>query len=354
MKKILLVSIKVMDYRVSNYNYFTRRFKEYDCEFIVRSNELDKKNPHPLEFDFKEIPFKFSLYKEEIKKINPDIVIFFILLKNFFIWPLVYWLKLKRFPIVYWNKGINLEVKNPFIRNQFFYYIHNISDGIILYSKNELKYIKEKNRHKVSIANNTLNFENFPKIEESKEKIKEEFNIPFEKIVLFVGRMRKIKRVDHIIEVFHNIDDKSIGLIIVGDDINENISEKINKKNTIYLGKIYDSQNIQISKIFKMADIFCIPGEVGLGLNQAFYWGLPVITEDCPFQPPEMSYLKNNINGYKVPDNDLTELKNKILLLLNDEKKRMEFSKNARKEILENASIEKMFIGFKECIDSLI
>ena len=146
MKKLLLVSNKVMHYRVSNYNYFNRRFREIGWEFIVRSNELQKKNPHPLEFGFKEIPFKFSLYRKEINKIRPDIVIVFLLLKNIIIWPLVHWLKLRGIPLIYWNKGINLEVQNPYVRNRFFYYIHNICDGIILYSKNEIKHIKKKNR----------------------------------------------------------------------------------------------------------------------------------------------------------------------------------------------------------------
>ena len=102
-----------------------------------------------------------------------------------------------------------------------------------------------------------------------------------------------------------------------------------------------------------MADLFCIPGDVGLGLNQAFFWGLPVVTEDIPFKSPEINYLKNGINGYIVPDNDLEELKNKILLLLNDESKRMAFSENARNEILKNASVYNMFLGFKQCIDSV-
>lgn len=343
-----------MHYRVSNYNYFARRFKEFGWEFIVRSNELQKNNPHPLKFDFKEIPFEFFKYKKEIEQINPDAVILFMLLKDFITWLLIHWLKIKRIPVVYWNKGINLEVHNPYIRNQFFYYIHNICDGIILYSKKEMEHIKKKNRHKVSIANNTINFEDYPEIKNSKEQIKQEFGIPFDKVVLFVGRMRKLKKVDHIIEIFHSINIKGIGLVIVGDDMNENISEIINKENTMYLGEIYDPQHLKISKLFKMADLFCIPGDVGLGLNQAFYWGLPVVTEDSPFQPPEIHYLNNGRNGYLVPNNDLGALKDKILYLLENDALREEFSRNAISDIFKNASIENMFLGFKNCIDSLI
>jgi hypothetical protein len=61
MTKVLLISNEVMHYRVSVYNDFARRFKGLGYEFVVRANRLQKKNPHPLEFDFREIPFRFSL-----------------------------------------------------------------------------------------------------------------------------------------------------------------------------------------------------------------------------------------------------------------------------------------------------
>jgi glycosyltransferase involved in cell wall biosynthesis len=118
------------------------------------------------------------------------------------------------------------------------------------------------------------------------------------------------------------------------------------------LGEIHDPKNIKISKIFKMADVFSIPGHVGLGLNQAFYWGLPVVTEDG-LQPPEINYLVNGRNGFMVPHNDINQLREKILFLLEDDDIRQEFSKNARSDILKWGSIEGMFMGFRNCVDSL-
>ena len=100
MRRVLLISNRVMHYRVSIYNYFHARFREVDWEFIVRSNELQKENPYPLRFDFKEIPFKFKSYKKEIEKIQPDAVILFLHLKDTIIWPLMAWLKIKGIPIV--------------------------------------------------------------------------------------------------------------------------------------------------------------------------------------------------------------------------------------------------------------
>lgn len=352
MKKVMLVSNKVFHYRASNYNYFARRFRDQGWEFIVRANELEKQNPYPLEFDFQEIPFSFNLYKSEIKRINPDVVITFLHLKNTIIWPLTHWLRIKGIPVVYWNKGINLEVRNPGLRNYLFYYIHWLSDAIILYSENEIKDIQPRQRHKIFVANNTVNFESFPDISQSREEIKREFGIPFKKVVLFVGRMRSVKKVEHLIEVFNSLNESGMGCVIVGDSKGYDLRGLIKRDNILYLGEIHDPRNLQISKLFKMADLFCIPGDVGLGLNQAFYWGLPVVTE-AGLQPPEIHYLSEGRNGFIVPEDNISELKNKILLLLRDDELRAEFSRSAREDILREASIEKMFQGFLDCVTAL-
>lgn len=352
MKKILLISNKVFHYRVSNYNYFTRRFREEGWEFIVRANELQKNNPHPVEFDFREMPFNFAAYRREIERLQPDVVVLFLHLKNLVIWPLLHWLKLKGIPVVYWNKGVNLEVRNPRLRNLPFYYIHSLCEGIILYSRHEIKDIKPRNRAKVWVASNTINFTDFPEITQTPEEIKAEFGIPYKKVVLFVGRMRRVKKVEHLIEIFNQIEEPDCGCVIVGDPMDYDIPALIKKDNIRFLGEIFDPQDIQISKLFKMSDLFVIPGDVGLGMNQAFYWGLPVVTEDG-LQPPEIHYLKNGHSGFVVPENDLTALREKTLLLLRDDELRTRFSENARQDIMREATIENMFQGFLQCAMSL-
>lgn len=353
MKKVLLISNKVFHYRVSNYNYFARRFREEGWEFSVRANEIQKNNPYPPEFDFQKIPFSFSAYRKEIERLKPDVVIVFLHLKDLVIWPLLHWLKFKGIPLVYWNKGINLEVRNPRLRNLPFYYIHSLCDGIVLYSKNEIKDIKPRNQHKVWVASNTINFTDFPEISETSAEIKREFGIPFEKVVLFVGRMRTVKKVEHLIEAFNQINEPGCGCVIVGDQMDYDLKSLIRGDNIRYLGEIFDPQNIQASKLFKMSDVFVIPGDVGLGMNQAFYWGLPVVTEDG-LQPPEIHYLKNGRSGFIVAENDVEALREKTLLLLKDNALRAEFSRNAREDIMRDATIENMFRGFLDCVTALM
>jgi glycosyltransferase involved in cell wall biosynthesis len=352
MKKVLLVSNKVFHYRVSNYNYFHRRFRENGWELIVRANELERRNPFAIDFDYRTMPFRFAPYRREIERIRPDVVILFLHLKDRVIWPLVHWLRWKRIPVVYWNKGVNLEVRNPGWRNRAFYHIHSACDGIILYSRHEISDIQPRNRHKVYVANNTVNFTAFPRVPDSRAAIKREFGIPFEKVVLFVGRMRPVKKVDHLIHAFNSIREEGAGCVIVGDPLGTDLTRLIKRTNVLYLGEIHDPQNLQISKLFKAADLFCIPGDVGLGLNQAFYWGLPVVTE-AGLQPPEIHYLTDGRNGFIVPENDIHALTERILRLLRDDALRAKFSRAAREDIRRDASIERMFQGFWSCVSAL-
>lgn len=348
-RRILLISNKVFHYRVANYNYFARRFREEGYDFIVRADELQRNNPYPPDFDYETAAFGFHRYKREIEAIEPNVVILFIHLKDLFIWPLLHWLKLRGIPVVYWNKGINLEVRKPWLRNRLFYYIHSRSDGIILYSRHNLGDIQPKNRRKTFIANNTINLDALPAVNDSPETIKREFGIPYRKMVLFVGRMRREKKVEHLIEAFNTIDEPGAGCVLVGDSLQIDLRRLIKTDRIMYLGEIFDPRNERVSRLFKASDLFCIPGDVGLGLNEAFHWGLPVVTEDG-LQPPEIHYLKDGRNGLIVPENDIGALKTALLRLLRDDSLRSAMSDAAKADIAAEASIERMFQGFLECV----
>lgn len=351
-KRVLLISNRVMHYRVSVYNYFWKNFREHGWDFVVLSNELQKQNQNQCQFEFIERPFNFLKYRSEIRRQKPDVVILFLHMKDRILWPLIHWLKLSGIPVVLWTKARNLDDLDNRIRNTFFDYLHWISDGLILYTGSLIRFIPENQRSKVFIANNTINFKDFPEVSETKAAIKRDLGIPFEKVVLFAGRIgeeRNRKKVDHLIEMFRELERTDVGLVIVGSGLGEELRARMNPANTRYLGEVHDPENREISRIFKMADICSIPGHVGLGLNQAFFWGLPMVTEEGN-QPPEIEYLQNGKNGFIVSEDNREALKERLLFLIDDDGARMRMSVNARESILSTASIEGMFNGFLSCV----
>ena len=352
-KTVLLVSNTVMHYRVSVYNYFHQRFGEEGWEWRVLTDRLQSQSKIPPKFQIEEIPFNWTVYRNRIIQIKPDAVILFLHLKDKIHWPLIHWLKWKGIPVAVWTKTRNLDDLDNKFRNALFSYINSLSDGLIIYSADLVKYLTPRQRKKAFPANNTINEAEFPAIAESKDAIKKALNIPFKKVVLFVGRMDVDggrKRVDHLIEIFRDLEGRDAGLVIVGSGMKPEWQARINPLTTIYLGEVHDPDNRQIARIFTMADLCSIPGHVGLGLNQALLYGLPTITMEGK-QPPEIAYLHSGRNGYIVPAGDVAQLRHRILELLDNDSKRGEFSANARAVYQQEATVEGMFLGFQRCID---
>jgi glycosyltransferase involved in cell wall biosynthesis len=353
MRRVLLIANAVAHYRVSVYNYLAERFREEGWVFEVASERRLGESEQQVGFTFYELPFQFGSYRELVERLQPDVVILHLHLKVPMYWPLLHWLKLRRVPVVSWTKGGNLDAPGDSLRQMLFNYTHILSDALVLYSPGQSHLIPRKHRHKIFAANNTVNFGDYPAIADTKDEIKKEFGLSFKKLVLFSGTMGidgERKRVSHLIEIFRDLDHAGIGLVLVGSGMRPELKARINPSNTVVLGPVHDPKNVRISKLFKAADIYVVPGHVGLGINQAFYWGLPVITENC-LQPPEIQYLVSGRNGFIVPDNDVTALREKMLYLLENDDVREEFSRRANEDIRRHASIDGMYKGFQAAVE---
>lgn len=344
MKKVLLISNYVFHYRIKIYNYFAKEFSKLGYEFHVLSNEYQN-NKYDIHFNKHEKDFSIKGYIDEINKINPDVVINFLHLKDKLIIPLTYYCKVKKIPMIYWNHGINLRDPNNKLKNCIFRFVHNISDAIILYTPNELKYIKAKNKEKTFIAYNTLNFKDINKsIVSSKEHIKKKYKINEEKIILYVSRVLPYKKLDVLLEKFKG--NNNIGVVIVGNGISDEQMQLINSYNNLhYLGEMYDRD---VWDIFSIGDIYSTPGHIGLGLNEAFYWGKPVVVLEGN-HAPEIYYLEQGKNGFIVSDEK--DLKEKVLYLLENKEIYNNFSNYAKKTYRDKCDISNMFNGFIKAID---
>ena len=146
---------------------------------------------------------------------------------------------------------------------------------------------------------------NKPNFEPTKREYRKRF--------LFVGRLSKVKNIEVLITIFNKL--KDYKLTIVGTGEYEKYLKSIANKNIIFLGAI---ENKDLKNKFHENDIFVLPSiseTWGLVVEEALYFGLPVIvSENCGAS----ELIKNDINGYIFNPNDSENIKN-IILSVNDE-----------------------------------
>jgi len=343
-KKVLLISNRVMHYRSRIYNAFFDMFKEQGYEFHVISNDYQKVD-FPIRYFKHELPFSVNGYIKAIKEIQPDVCINFLHLKDKLIIPLTIYCRIKGIPMIYWNHGIDLDDQNNHVKNAVYRFIHSTSNAIILYSPQQLVHLRKWNHKKTFIAKNTLDFGDVNKAAlRSPEEVKVAYGIKEKKVVMYISRILPYKGLDILLGMFKDTPD--VALVVVGGGINAEQQKCIDETpNYYYLGEKYGNE---VDEIYQMGDVFSTPGHIGLALNQAMYWGKPVVVLNR-IHAPEIIYLHQQENG-AIVDTEV-ELKETILNLCKDEQLYAKWSKGCIDTYKNEMQIENMFEGFKQAIE---
>jgi glycosyltransferase involved in cell wall biosynthesis len=266
----------------------------------------------------------------------------FVDLRHWYLFPVYLVAKgILRRKMVWWGQGRDLAQPDAKLKNAAYATEHAICDAIILYAEHLRKYVPARFRHKVFIANNTLAL-TYPGLPPgNKDKVLSSYNIYTRKNIICMGRFQKRKRIDQLVAAMRVMNRSDVGLILVGPDV-EHVLENVQGTNIYKLGPIYDDQRFDL---LSAADVYCLPGAVGLSIVDAFHCGLPFVTEEGE-ESAEIAYLRHGQNGFVVPRGDVRELASSLLLLLDDDDLRARFSEAARREVSVNASIEHLCEGF--------
>ena len=348
MKRVLLIhQDRILHYRVSIYNHLSKTLHENQFSLTIASNGIEKDNSYKVGFNSIEGTLSFNNLMKLINKLNPHAIILFVNLKHLYLFPTLVYSKLKHIKILYWGHGINLEDKTS-AKNILYDLEHELVDSIILYAGFLKKYIKPKHYKKIFIANNTLNTTVYDQMTFESSNVLSKYNIKTKKNIICMGRMQKRKRIPDLINAFDLLKNKykDLGLVLVGPDT-EGILTNIHCENMYIIDSIYGKEALEL---LSACDVYCLPGHVGLSIVDAFYCGLPIVTEDVD-HAPEITYLKDGINGFTVPKGDISTLAKKLELLLRNDSLREKFSKAAKYEIQINGHIDVMCKGFLNALE---
>lgn len=164
--------------------------------------------------------------------------------------------------------------------------------------------------------------------------VKKELHLPKDaKIVLFVGRMVKRKKVETLIKAMDIINNDNVYTVLIGKGSDINRLQAISPSNVKFLGFVEDTK-----KYFLLADLFVLTsvaeGGFSLSVLEAASYGLPLIVSPSASGFP---IIRENKNGYIVNPDNSENLAEKILLTLKNQNK---FSKESLR-LSKNFSWEK-------------
>lgn len=334
-------------YRIPIYGYLSTYLKRYSFDLTVLSEGIHKDNPEPIEFPYIEVQLSLPRIVNTIRSRQIDVIIDFMGLRNLYLFPTYIMARgIMGKKMIYWGQGRNLLDANAKVRNIAYAAEQLMCSAIILYGEHLRKYVPKRFHKKTFVANNTLfiNYNGFPG-GMTRESVLGMYGIKTKKNIICIGRMQKRKRVDHLLKAFNDMNRTDIGLILAGPG-EEAVLDKATGGNVFRLGPVYGDEKLHL---LSSADVYCLPGAVGLSIVDAFYCGLPFVTEEGD-ESAEIMYLKDGINGFIVPRNDISALREKLLLLLDNDDLRTRFGAAAKREIEINGNINTFCSGFRKAL----
>ena len=154
-----------------------------------------------------------------------------------------------------------------------------------------------------------------------------------EKIIIHASNFRKIKRIDHVMEIFKNIHSAlRAKLLMVGDGPERPLAEDLTRQYGLDGDVRFLGKQEQMEELLAVSDVFLLPSEYesfGLAALEAMAASTVVISTDAGGLG-EINI--DGVTGYTAPVGDVAKMSKNAIELLQDEPKLKAFKHNALKE----------------------
>ncbi|MBC7381822.1 MAG: glycosyltransferase [Bacteroidia bacterium] len=297
-----------------------KRFYDLDPAIQVIEPPVKYNKNYKILFTLKTLLFT----REAIKKINPDIVLSFGEKWNSFNILLLLFTKYKLFVSDRSSPKLKLSIMHKILRG----ILYRKTIGIIAQTSHANAKIFSVTNHKniITIGNPIRNFG-------------QNENIVRENIIVNVGRFETTKQQIQLIEIFAGIKTENWKLVLIGNgrclEAAKNKVKLLGIENKVdFTGEVKNVDDYyKKSKIFAFTSI--LEGFPN-ALAEALATPLACISYDCSAGPADL--ITDNNNGYLIEENNISEFRYKLELLMNDEQLRTQFEQNAMLKIKEFSS----------------
>lgn len=372
-KRILLITNIPAPYRIPLFNKLNSELKKNNSEMLVAFSSRGYKR-RKWEIDLEECLFNYKILDSgSIGLFNNEKTLFFyngiykllksfrpdhIIVSGFSIATLKLWFRsfFKRTNYIIWSGSINNKGrKDSPLRIIFRKLLIRRAKGFIVYGSRAKEYLiklgaKEQD---ISVAINTtdINFY-YNAINSLRNK---PTTINCKKVLLYVGHLTRGKRVDQLLKIVKQLSLKRKDFIlnIVGDGPEaDNLQQFCRDSGIDSMVQFFGfKQKNELLKFYAEADIFLFPSDYdiwGLVLIEAMASGVPCISSINA--GATIDFIKDDITGYAVDFEKLDYILSKIEYLLDNPEIAKQIGENAKKFVLENASLSKSAEGFTKLI----
>jgi glycosyltransferase involved in cell wall biosynthesis len=275
--------------------------------------------------------------------------------------------KLRGKKVIHWTHGTSRGGPKSLFKEWVRRQLHRIADGLLLYGNREYEFYKLKSfpMEKVFITHNSLYTKESVQwrnglSDKDLNKFRENNNLIGKRVLIYTGRLIGEKRVHEVFEALPKVL-KAIPntmLVVIGEGPEKNrlktLAERLKIDKDVYMpGPIYDEETI--ARFFLCSDLAVSPGYVGLMVNHAFVYGVPVVTNDNYWShSPEVVMIMPGRTGAFFKDRDIDSMAEVIIYLLLNNRKLKEMSKECIRLIDEEYNENSVANGFADAISYVL
>jgi glycosyltransferase involved in cell wall biosynthesis len=214
--------------------------------------------------------------------------------------------------MAYWGHGRNLQAKNP---NSFAEWIkRKVSTRVswwFAYNDFSAKIVTDLGfpSERITVVQNAIDTSNLRAMRERLtlddiEKKRAELGITGEHIGIYVGGMYAEKRIQFLLQSLVIIREKipDFEMIFIGSGVDAGlVNDMAHDYSWVHdVGPKFDEEKVPY---FALAQLFLMPGLVGLSILDCFALGVPLVTTSIREHSSEIDYLNSGSNGIMVDVN---------------------------------------------------
>jgi glycosyltransferase involved in cell wall biosynthesis len=189
---------------------------------------------------------------------------------------------------------------------------------------------------------------------EGKEKVKHRLGLERARYLVFIGRLQPRKQIPYLLDVYALLKRKcglDLGVLIIGKGDQAPLraqAAELGVADVHFLGALTDEE---AGAYLFASDVMVMPGWLGLAVNHAFVFGLPVVTQrfgkSLVGHGPEATYVEHGVTGWFAREGDKEGMAQGIVEIL---KHREEYSMRVFEYVEKYLRIERMVEGFAEAV----